>query len=237
MFPKLFLAILLLIFLTSVSIGQTRTNGEPSLQERAQALEPFITESAQRYRIDPRILRILCFMESRYRLDAISPRDARGPMQFMPETARRYGLKDPYDPKTAIDAAAHYLQDLLGRFGGRLDLVLAAYNSGEGTVEAFMTGKPLMLRGGKVINSRRLVTGGVPPYRETREYVRLGLTLFDSRLVRTRNSAGLLSGNSITTRPTWQSRSQDFTIDALDTSEIVFRQSEPKEYLSFIAVP
>lgn len=56
-------------------------------------------------------------------------------MQFMPDTAKRFGLKNPHDPKEAIDAAARYLRDLLKRFGGRLDLALAAYNSGEGTVE------------------------------------------------------------------------------------------------------
>ena len=55
-------------------------------------------------------------------------------MQFMPETARRYGLQNPHDPKAAIDAAAHYLRDLLIRFDGRLDLALAAYNAGEDRV-------------------------------------------------------------------------------------------------------
>jgi soluble lytic murein transglycosylase-like protein len=93
-------------------------------------------------------------------------------MQFMPETAVRYGLKNPHDPKAAIDAAAHYLRDLLERFNGRVDLAVAAYNAGEGAVESFRTGTPLVLRTGKIINGRRLVTGGVPPYPETRAYVR-----------------------------------------------------------------
>jgi Transglycosylase SLT domain len=92
-------------------------------------------------------------------------------MQFMPETAARYGLKNPYDPQAAIDAAAHYLRDLLVRFNGRSDLALAAYNAGEGTVESFQTGRPLRLTNGKIINPRGLITGGLPPYSETRNYV------------------------------------------------------------------
>ena len=148
----------------------TRQPG-PSLQERSRRLEPLILESAKRYGIDPRILSSVCFTESRYRLDAISPKGARGLMQFMPDTARRYGLQNPHDPRAAIDAGARYLRDLLIRFNGRLDLVLAAYNAGEGTVESFLTGRPLRLTGGKIINPRGLVTGGMPPYSETQTYV------------------------------------------------------------------
>ena len=100
-------------------------------------------------------------------------------MQFMPDTARRYGLRDPHDAGAAIDAAAHYLRDLLVRFSGRLDLPLAAYNAGEGTVESFLTGRPLRLTSGKIINPRGLITGGLPPYTETRAYVNsiIGLSL------------------------------------------------------------
>ncbi len=98
-------------------------------------------------------------------------------MQFMPATARRYGLQNPHDPKAAIDAAAHYLRDLLTKFGGRLDLALAAYNAGEGTVESFQIGKPLVLATGQIINPHGVITGGVPPYRETETYVRSAIRL------------------------------------------------------------
>jgi hypothetical protein len=98
-------------------------------------------------------------------------------MQFMPETAARYGLRNPYDPRAAIDAGAHYVRDLLSKFGGRVDLALAAYNAGEGAVESFQIGKPLVLSTGKIINPRGLVTGGIPPYRETQEYVRSATAL------------------------------------------------------------
>jgi soluble lytic murein transglycosylase-like protein len=168
----------ILLLLTATTMAQAGRDPGPTLQERAAQLEPVIVESAKRYGIDPRILRTVCFIESRYRLDAVSPKGARGPMQFMPDTARRYGLQDPYNPRAAIDAAAHYLRDLLFRFDGRLDLALAAYNAGEGTVESFLTGRPLRLTSGKIINPRGLVTGGLPPYSETRTYVKSIIGLF-----------------------------------------------------------
>jgi len=148
-----------------------------SLNERARLLEPYIAYSAQRFGLDARLLRILCFMESRFRVEAVSPKGARGPMQLMPDTARRYGVLNPHDPRQAIYGAARYLRDLLIRFGGRVDLAMAAYNAGESTVESFLAGRSLLLPNGKLINPRRLVTGGIPPYTETRDYVRQGLSL------------------------------------------------------------
>lgn len=161
-------SILLVSFWAVSGVAQER---DLTITQRARLLEPLILESAARYQIDARVLWSLCFVESRFRLDAVSPKGARGPMQFMPETAARYGLRNPHDPKTAIDAAGRYLRDLLQRFGGRVDLALAAYNAGEGAVESFLTGRPLVWRTGKIINARGMVTGGIPPYRETQNYV------------------------------------------------------------------
>jgi soluble lytic murein transglycosylase-like protein len=173
MFRKALLLVLVLLVLTSTAASQTQSDNDVSIRDRARRIEPFITESSRRYGVDPRLLTILCFIESRYRLDAVSPKGARGPMQFMPDTAKRFGVKNPHDPREAIDAAARYLRDLLRRFGGRIDLALAAYNAGEGTVESFRTrGKPLVLANGKIINRQGWITGGIPPYRETLEYVR-----------------------------------------------------------------
>lgn len=178
MFRKVFLSILVLLILTSTAASQIQSDNDVSIRDRARRIEPFITESSRRYGVDPRLLRILCFIESRYRLDAVSPKGARGPMQFMPDTAKRFGVRNPHDPQQAIDAAARYLRDLLMKFGGRLDLVLAAYNAGEGTVESFQTGRPLVLVSGKIINRRGQITGGIPPYRETQEYVRSAIAFF-----------------------------------------------------------
>jgi len=177
MCSRLILSISILLVLTATTMAQVPREPGPSLQHRARGVEPFILESANRYGIDPRILRAVCFIESRFRAAAISPRGARGLMQFMPATAVRYGLRNPHDPRAAIDAAARYLRDLLGKFGGRVDLALAAYNAGEGAVQSFQTGRPLVLATGKIINPGRVVTGGIPPYRETRDYVRSAIAL------------------------------------------------------------
>jgi soluble lytic murein transglycosylase-like protein len=128
-------------------------------------------------------------------------------MQFMPETAARYGLTNPHDPKTAIDAAARYFRDLLRRFDGRIDLAFAAYNAGEGTVEAFRNGRILRLSNGNVINAGRSVTGGVPPYPETRNYVRLAVRLLTERQVIRTQPFNALKANSRLTS------TRDFTID------------------------
>jgi soluble lytic murein transglycosylase-like protein len=195
-----------LLLLVGISIN-AQQRADFSIKQRAQSLEPYFVDSAKRYGIDPRILRVLCYLESRFRLTAISPKGARGPMQFMPETAARYGLNNPHDPKLAIDAAARYIRDLLRKFDGRIDLAFAAYNAGEGAVEAFRTGRVLRLSNGKIINAARLVTGGVPPYRETQNYVRLAIDLLGDRGLITIMPLGRSNTNvSLTT-------TRDFTID------------------------
>ena len=198
--------VLVLLLLVGISVN-AQQRADFSTKQRAQSFEPYFLDSAKRYGIDPRILRVLCYLESRFRLTAISPKGARGPMQFMPETAARYGLNNPHDPKAAIDAAALYFRDLLRRFDGRIDLAFAAYNAGEGAVGAFQNGRVLRLSNGKIINAARLVTGGIPPYRETQNYVRLAIDLLRGEglintmpLSRSKTSVGLA-----TTR--------DFTID------------------------
>jgi Transglycosylase SLT domain len=198
--------VLVLLLLVGTSIN-AQERSDFSIKQRAQSLEPYFLDSAKRYGIDPRILRVLCYLESRFQLSAISPKGARGPMQFMPETAARYGLNNPHDPKAAIDAAARYFRDLLRKFDGRIDLAFAAYNAGEGAVGAFKNGRALRLSNGKVINAARLVTGGIPPYRETQNYVRLAINL-------------LRGGGLITTTPLDRSKTnvslittRDFTID------------------------
>jgi soluble lytic murein transglycosylase-like protein len=212
MIDRLIKSILLLLFLSGGINAQVNQGRDPSLHARAQELEPFIVHAAQRYGIDPRILRVLCYIESRYRLDAVSPKGARGPMQFMPETAARYALQNPHDPKTAIDAGARYFRDLLRRFDGRVDLALAAYNAGEGTVDAFRTGRSLRLTSGKVINSAKTITGGIPPYRETQEYVRSAIGFLFNRATLPAKSLGISLSNE---KNSVFNTGRDFTIDVM----------------------
>ncbi|MGR4862161.1 lytic transglycosylase domain-containing protein [Caulobacter sp. LARHSG274] len=111
--------------------------------------------AARDYDIDPDLLRAVMHVESRGDAAAVSPKGARGLMQIMPATARRFGVREPLvelnDPRTNIRTGAAYLKTLQGRFGNDLELVLAAYNAGEGAVIKY-----------------GLKT---PPYRETQNYV------------------------------------------------------------------
>jgi hypothetical protein len=108
-----------------------------------------IARAALRWNVPENLLAAQLYAESGFNPFATSPAGAQGIAQFMPGTARGYGLANPYDPMQAIDAQAHLMSDLLERFG-KVSLALAAYNAGSGAVERF---------------------GGVPPFAETRGYV------------------------------------------------------------------
>lgn len=162
------------------------------VRERARLYEPYITAAARKHGVDPRVLWTIAFLETRFRPELVSPMKARGLMQFMPATARRFKLTNPHDAAAAIDAAARYVKQLESQFDRRLELVLAGYNAGEGAVESFRTGRSLRTSTGKVINPRRIKTNGIPPYRETISYVKKGLLVF-SRVT----SAGVFSADVI----------------------------------------
>lgn len=106
--------------------------------------------AAQKYGVDARLLASVAKHESSFNPKAVSPAGAQGLMQLMPGTARGLGVDDPFDPAQAIDGAARMLRSLLKEFG-RTDLALAAYNAGPGAVRRY---------------------DGIPPYRETQNYVR-----------------------------------------------------------------
>jgi hypothetical protein len=148
------------------------------MRQRARLYEPYIVASARKYGVDPRVLWTLAYLETRFRPELVSPKNARGLMQFMPGTAARFNLRNPHDAAAAIDAAGRYVRELTARFEGRLELVLASYNAGEGAVECYRSGRTIRTSGGKVINPRGIRTSGVPPYAETRSYVRRGLLVF-----------------------------------------------------------
>jgi len=144
--------------------------------KRAQIYEPAILEAATKHGVDARMLWVIAYLETRFNPASVSRKGARGLMQFMPATAERFDLANPHDPIAAIGAAAGYVRVLGNRFNHRADLILAAYNCGEATVEAYLTGRSIKA-GKRIINPRGLMTGGIPPYRETRGYVNHGLKL------------------------------------------------------------
>lgn len=166
------------LLLIATSAGHVRAQ-EGDASRRAQLYEPMIVAASIKHRVDPRLLWTVAWLESRFKPHAISSVGARGMMQFMPATARRYGLRDPFDPAQAVDAAARYLHDLQETFGRRLELILAGYNAGEGAVKAFRSGRKLILSDGRVINPGG-IKSAIPPYRETINYVTNGARVFET---------------------------------------------------------
>lgn len=121
------------------------TSGSPIIDQ-------LIRTNGDRFGIDPYLVFLVIEKESRFRPRAVSPKGAMGLMQLMPGTARRLGVRRPFDPAENIQAGTQYMRELMDMFGGKVDLVLASYNAGEGAV----------LKYGR----------NVPPYRETRDYVK-----------------------------------------------------------------
>jgi len=115
-------------------------------------VDTYIVDSSRRYAIDPLLIYSQMHQESTFKPTAISPKGARGLMQLMPGTARRFGVANIYDAKQNIEGGVKYMRWLLDTFGGDLNLALAGYNAGEGAVMKY--------------------GWQIPPYRETQEYVR-----------------------------------------------------------------
>ncbi|NIM01354.1 MAG: transglycosylase SLT domain-containing protein [Acidobacteria bacterium] len=109
-----------------------------------------IRRAAQRHGVDPVLLTAMAAVESGFDPRAVSHKGAEGLLQLMPETAKRFGVADSFDPDQNIDGGARYLDWLLDRFSGDEQLALAGYNAGEAAVDRYQ---------------------GVPPYPETEQYV------------------------------------------------------------------
>lgn len=118
-----------------------------------------VHQLAPDYEIDPKLVLAVISVESGFNAHAKSPKNAQGLMQLIPETARRFHVKNVFDPADNIKGGLAYLQWLLAFFKGNVPLVVAAYNAGERTVEKY---------------------GGIPPYPETKDYVRKITKLYRS---------------------------------------------------------
>ena len=123
-------------------------HSEYSLLDGAIHVDELVDQVAARVGLDRKLAHAVVHTESNYQPLAISPRGAVGLMQIMPTLVRQYGLDDPFDPAHNLEAGMRHLLSLLRRFDTRA--ALAAYNAGEGAVARY---------------------GGVPPYRETQNYV------------------------------------------------------------------
>ena len=115
-------------------------------------IDLLIKQNGARYSVDPYLRFCVMEQESHFNARVVSPKGARGLMQLMPGTAARFGVRHPFNPAENIPAGTRYLKQLIAQFNGRLELVLAGYNAGEGSVARF--------------------GNRVPPYAETRNYVK-----------------------------------------------------------------
>ena len=127
------------------------TAGRAAWEADAGEFAEVIAGTAERYGLDPALLAAVAAIESNFDPYVVSHKGACGILQLIPETAERFGVDDLFDAEQNLDGGAGYLRWLLDRFDGRTELALAAYNAGEGAVDRH---------------------GGIPPYPETRAYVK-----------------------------------------------------------------
>jgi soluble lytic murein transglycosylase-like protein len=144
-------------------------------RNRRSQYDKVIQHYADAYNVDPVLVHAVILVESDFNARCVSNKGARGLMQLIPETAKRYGVKDVFDPEDNIRGGVHYLSDLLDMFGHDMERALAAYNAGEGAVTRY---------------------GGIPPYQETSTYVNRALTVYYGRPYGASSSATWYPGRS-----------------------------------------
>lgn len=130
------------------------------LTRERQHLARLVVSLAPDYQVSPRLALAVAVTESGLNAQAVSPRNAMGVMQLIPDTAARFNVRDPFDPRDNVRGGLAYLRWLLAYFRGDVALVAAGYNAGERAVERYR---------------------GIPPYPETRDYVRRVLELAERR--------------------------------------------------------
>jgi hypothetical protein len=123
---------------------------QPPAASRPAGLRETIAEAARQYALPPSLIEAVIAVESGFNSRAVSPKGAQGLMQLMPQTAAMLGVRDPFDPVANVHGGVRHLRGLVNRFWNNLPLALAAYNAGAAAVARH---------------------GGIPPYRETRDYV------------------------------------------------------------------
>ena len=144
--------------LSQVAPAAEAAPAAPAVIEVPGGFGALVAQAAQRYGVDPALVAAVMETESKFNPDAISRAGAQGLMQLMPGTARGLGVTDASDPLQNILGGTKLLGQLTEKYGGNLELAVAAYNAGSGAVDKF---------------------GGIPPYGETQKYVPLVLGAYE----------------------------------------------------------
>lgn len=150
--------------------GASEASVLPSYSRNKNAFDQMIRQAAQQHGVSEGLIKAVMHTESGFNINARSPVGAQGLMQLMPATARRFNVSNAYNPQQNIFGGARYLSWLLKRFNGNTQLAIAAYNAGEGNIDKY---------------------GGIPPFRETQDYVRRVTSRFQNLY-----SSGLSSTSS-----------------------------------------
>ncbi|WP_171551426.1 lytic transglycosylase domain-containing protein [Acinetobacter sp. Ac_5812] len=179
--------------------GTSEASVLPSYSRNKNAFDPLIRQAAQQHGVSEGLIKAVMHTESGFNINARSPVGAQGLMQLMPATARRFNVNNAYDPQQNIFAGAKYLSWLLKRFNGNTQLAIAAYNAGEGNVDKY---------------------GGIPPFRETQDYVRRVTSRYQNLY-----ASSIGSSSSSTTQVIAQSA--NYTTPSTEAVEVA---PAPKQY-------
>ncbi|TXD97132.1 lytic transglycosylase domain-containing protein [Psychrobacter frigidicola] len=139
--------------------NQNYGSSSASKSNSRNAYDSYIRDSAQRHGVDPALLKAMMHTESSFNPNARSPVGAQGLMQLMPATARRFKVNNAWNPSENIEGSAKYLAWLMRRFNNRVEFAVAGYNAGEGNVDKYK---------------------GIPPFKETRNYVKQVMSRYNS---------------------------------------------------------
>ncbi len=126
-------------------------NEKPGPKTPEQLYFPIIEKISSKYEVDPLLVKAVIVAESGFRVNAVSSVGAQGLMQLMPRTAKAMGVEDSFNPEHNIAGGVKYLKKLLDKYNGNIEIALAAYNAGSRNVRKYK---------------------GVPPYRETKKYIK-----------------------------------------------------------------
>lgn len=127
------------------------------INRKAKRFDKIINKYSRQYRVDSHLIKSVITAESCFKIKALSSAGAQGLMQLIPATAKRFGVRNSYNPDQNIRGGVKYLKFLITRFKGDLKKVIAAYNAGEGKVDRYK---------------------GIPPYKETKRYVKNVLRIY-----------------------------------------------------------